>query len=88
MTGCDICCDVELESRCPKCGRLPPNTQLAALTEAFDCLDVMKEWTNGAVAPEVYSCLKTLTGVVKRLVVENKKLKEELHRIREGASLQ
>lgn len=79
--ACAICDGVDLDiPRCPGCGRLPDDTQLAILTEAYDLIDIMAEMhdTTVSMEPEIFKTLKTLTGVVKHLVVENNKMKREI----------
>lgn len=87
--SCIICEGVELEvPRCPQCGRLPTDTQLAILTEAYDCLDVMEKMPNTVLEPAVVQSIRTLTGVVKHLVVENNRLKREILVLKESDKYQ
>jgi len=73
---CNMCRDVVLEVRCPLCGRLPKDPQLAILTEAHDLLTEMsKRPKTGGISPEVYETLKVLTGVVTRLVKDTRSLR-------------
>jgi len=83
--SCIICEDVELEvPRCPQCGRLPNDTQLAILTEAYDCIDVVDKIPSSTIQPEIIRAIKVLTGVVRHLVIENKNLKREVTTLRDG----
>ena len=85
---CTVCKDINLDTRCHKCGRLPTDPQLAILTEAYDYIQVMESYdkTNG-VSWEVYECLRKLAGLTRHLILSNKKLEREIVLIKEKENL-
>lgn len=86
--SCVACTDTDIDARCPKCGRLPNDTQLAILTEAYDCVDSLEKFHTGHFPPEVTQAIKVLTGVVKQLIVDNKRLNREVLVLKESDKYQ